>query len=222
MDDLQRTFQLTWLTSSPLLRGHRVGIALGLVLVALSLLSLVVTLDPGESNQGAGIFASTWALSLGAIVMQFPAYLGRVVLAGDTLSVISRFSGKGGKLQIPREALDEIYFAPLNRPPKWLPFAWGIVELVFALGAISAGYGIGSGNELWYWLTGLALGLSFWPLIAARWRAGMQVVLTYQRPDDKEPGLIRAWATPHQAGSLVHTLTGKIDWKEPERPAEVM
>ena len=77
----------------------------------------------------------------------------------------------------------------------------------------------GSG-EHWYWLTALALGLSFWPWMAARWQAEMQVVLTYNRPGEKRPGLIRAWATPHQASSLVHTLQGKIDWKEPERPEE--
>jgi hypothetical protein len=223
MSDPNRTFRLTWLTSAPLLRGNWVAIGLGLIPGALSVLAFVTTprLDP--ARQGANLFAGALFFSLCTTLIQIPAFLGRVELRAETLTVISQLSGKGGRRSIPREALDEVYFSPLKRPPRGLALGWVIGELFCVAGAISARLGqdpeVVGGGEFWYWLTGLALGLSIWPMVAARWQADLQVTLTYQRPEDKAPGIIRAWGTPHQASSLVHTLLGKIDWEEP-RPVE--
>ena len=221
-NDPARTFRLTWLTCSPLLRGNWVAIGLGLIPGILSILSFITTLGLDESNQRVNIFAGALFFSLCATLIQLPAFLGRIELQAEILTVTNQFSGKRGRRPIPREALDEIYFTPLNRPPRTLPLGWAIVELLCVAGAVSAGSRADGGGEFWYWLTGLALGLSIWPLIAARWQAEMQVILTYQRPGEKEPGLIRAWATPHQASSLVNTLLGKIDWQVPLREGEAI
>ena len=220
MNDSPQIFRLTWLTSKPLLRGNWVAMGLGLIPAALSIFSLITTLGLDEAKQQISIFSGALFLSLSMALIQLPVFTGRVELAEEVLTIVNQFSGKRGRLQIPREALGEVYFAPLNRPPKWLPFVWAIVELFCAAGAVSAGCGVDNGGEHWIWLTGLALGLSFWPLMAARWQAEMQVVLIYDRPGKKEPGLIRAWATPHQASSLVNTLLGKINWNTLERERE--
>lgn len=217
VNDSPETFQLTWLTSRPLLRGNWVAMGLGLIPAAMAVFSLVTTLGLDEASQQVSIFSGALFLSLSMTLIQLPVYAGRVELAEETLTIVNRFSGKRGRQQIPREALDEVYFAPLNKPPKWLPFVWAIVEVLCAVGAVSAGCGVDNGGEHWIWLTALVLGLSFGPLMAARWQAEMQVVLTYDRAGDSGPGLIRAWATPHQAGSLVNTLLGKINWSELER-----
>ena len=222
MNDPAKTFRLTWLTCAPLLRGNWVAIGLGLIPGILSILSFITALGLDESNQRVNIFAGALFFSLSTTLVQLPAFLGRVELQAEELTVINQFSGKRGRRPIPREALNEIYFTPLNRPPRYLPFGWASMELLCAAGAVSAGFRTDGGGEFWTWLTGLALGLSIWPLISARWQAEMQVVLTYQRPGEKEPGLIRAWATPHQASSLVNTLLGKIDWQEPLREGEAI
>jgi len=216
---LDMRFQLTWLTSSPLLKGNRVGIVLSLIPAALALLALFSASRADPDRQGPLLFTAALFLSSSAIIIQFPTYLGRVELANGTLVVVGRLSGKRGRLQIPQDSLQEVYFAPLKRPPSWLPLGWGIVELFCALGAASAGW-IGHGEGQWLWLTGLVMGLSFWPMMTARWQASTQVVLIYHRPGQERPGVIRAWATPHQANSLVNTLHGRIDWEEPAEPQE--
>ncbi len=207
-------FPLTWLTCTPLLRGNWVAIGLSLVPAALSLLALAVASALEQPNQGVALFSSALFLSLSATLIQVPAYLGHVLLTDEHLTVAVRFSGRRGQLRVPRQAIRHAVFEPLNRPPAWLPFAWALVELLFAMGAASAGWGGGGGQ--WTWLTALAAGLSVWPLMVARWQARTQVILTYNRADGDQPGLIRAWATPQQAGSLIHTLEGRIDWDEPQ------
>jgi hypothetical protein len=220
MNNSPRIFRLTWLTSSPLLRGNWVAIVLSFIPGILSILSLVIALGLNRGDQRVSLLSSAVALSVSMTLIQLPAYTGRVELDEETMTLVNQFSGARGRRQIPRESLHEIYFAPLNRPPKWLPFGWAIGELICAAGAVSSGCRLDGSGDGWYWLTGLALGLSIWPLITARWQAEVQVVLSYNRPGEMRPGLIRAWATPHQASSLVHTLQGKIDWKEPERVDE--
>lgn len=213
-----QTFHLTWLTSAPLLRGNWVALGLSLIPIALAIFTLFIALGLSEPARGVSLCSGALFLSLGAILIQVPAYLGRVELNAETLIVAGRLSGKRGRLHIPRDSIRQAYFVPLRRPPGWLPTVWGIVELICTAGALSAGWGSGGGH--WYWLTALAVGLSFWPLMAARWRTQMQVALVYERPGAKQPGLIRAWATPHQAGSLVNALRGKIDWEERDARGE--
>jgi len=206
MDNTSQTFQLTWLTSTPLLRGNRVAMVLSLIPAVLAVISLVITLGLEQAAQGPTLLSGALFLSLSAILIQFPSYLGRVELNAETLTV-------AGRLHIPRQDIRRAYFAPLTRPPLWFPFIWGTAEVLCGVGALSAGWGSGSGH--WYWLTILVTGLSFWPLMAARRQANLQVVLVYRRPGEKEPGLIRAWATPQQASSLLYALQGKIDREAP-------
>lgn len=189
MSDSTRTFRLTWLTSVPLMRGNWVAVGLGLIPGVLSVLATVATLSLDPARQGANLLAGALFFSLCTTLIQIPAFLGRVELGKETLTVISKFSGKGGRRSIPREALDEVYFSPLKRPLRVLVLAWAIVEFFFMIGAISASLGpspeTGGGGEHWYWLTGLALGLSIWPIVVARWQADQVVTLTYQRPGGK-------------------------------------
>lgn len=211
-------FQLTWLTSSPLLRGNRVGMALSFPPFVLAGVSLWFATRSPELGQGSLLLSAALFLSLAAMIIQVPSYLGRVELTEEHLIVSGRLSGRRGRLVIPREAVAELYFAPLERPPSWLPLLWGLWELVCGIGAASAGWS-GGGDVQWYWLAGFAAGLSFFPLMNARWQASMQVVLLYQRSGNKM-GLVRAWATPQQANSLVNTLHGRIDWSEPPAQEE--
>jgi hypothetical protein len=210
-----RSFQLTWLTSTPRLRGQWVAVLLSLIPAALSLLSLLAALGLSGSNQRVSLFSSALFLSLSATLIQLPSYVGRAELTKGTLTITSQLTGKRRGARIPRQAIDGASFTPLRRPPRWVPFGWALVELMCAAGAVSAGFRLDGGGEHWTWLTVLALGLCFWPWMAARWQAEMQVVLTYHRPGKSRPGLIRAWATPHQAQSLVNTLLGKANWEEP-------
>lgn len=180
-------------------------------------LALFAALAAGRADpvqQGSLLFTVALFISLSAVIIQYPTFLGRAELTDETLTVVGRLSGRRGRLQIPRESLDKAFFAPLERPPSWLPFIWGIFELLCAIAAASTGWG-GGGPSQWYWLTGLVAGLSFWPLMSARWQASMQVVLIYRRPNNKQSGVVRAWATPQQANSLINTLRGRIDWSEP-------
>lgn len=213
MEEKPRVFRLTWLTSTPISRGTWFGIILGLFPMFLALLSLLTILGVDADNRGAALLSGALFISMGAILIQLAAYLGRVELASETLWVFTRFSGKRGCQPIPLKAIEQTLYLPLDRPPRWLPFAWGILEVICVVGAISAA----GGASQWYWLAVLVIGLSFWPMMAARWRAGMVVVLIYRLPKASRPGVIRAWATPQEAGSLVNTLLGKIDWAVPPR-----
>jgi hypothetical protein len=210
-----RSFQLTWLTSRPLLRGQWVAALLSLIPAALCLLSLVAALGLSGPNRRLGLFSSALFLSLCATVIQLPHYVGRAELTEGTLTVTGPLTGKRRGLCLSRQAIDGASFTPLRRPPKWVSFCWGVMELMCAAGAISAGLQSDGGGEGWTWLAVLALGLCFWPWMVARWQAEMRVVVTYRRPGKGRPGLIRAWATPHQAQSLVNTLLGKANWEEP-------
>lgn len=210
-------FPVTWLTSRPLLRGNRLAIALGMVPVALALLALASSIRATDANQGPLLLSVALFMSLGASVIQLPSFSGRIVMGEETLTVVTQLAGRRGQRVIQRDQIRRAFYAPLERPPGWLPFAWAVVEALLVLGAAAAGWR--GGGEHWTWLTGFAVGLSFWPLMAARWRAAMQVVLIYGRPEAEEPGLILAWVTPHEASSLIHTMQGKIDWEPPPEPS---
>lgn len=210
MRDSKVTFPLTWLTCAPLLRGNWVAMVLSLAPAGMAILALVPSLSDGKAINGGGLLAGALFLSLSATLIQAPAFAGRVELTEETLTVVGRLSGRRGRLEIPRKALRQVGYVPLTRPPAWLPYLWATAELVCAAGAFS------TGSNYWYWLIALALGLALWPLMVARYQSDMLVVLTYERPGAKHPGLIRAWGTPHQASSLVNTLRGKIDWPERE------
>ena len=213
MSDSKRIFRLTWLTTNPPLPGSWVVILLSLIMITLASLSLTTGLGLSEPGRGVALLSAALFLSFGATVVQAPACVAYVELTDDTLAVSGWPLGRLGRRQIPREAVRRAEFAPLTSPPRWVPFAWGMVELVCAAGALSAGWGAGGGH--WYWLAGLAGGFSLWPLMAARWRAEMRVFVLYERPGTDKPGLIRGWATPHQAGSLINTLRGKTDCEAP-------
>jgi hypothetical protein len=215
-----RSFQLTWLTSTPWLRGQWVAVLLSLIPAVLCILSLLAA--PGLSGASGRVirFSSALFLSLTATLIQLPRYVGRAELTREALTVTGPLTGKRRGLYLPRQAIEEASFAPLRRPPRWMPFGWALVELMCAAGAISAGVRLDGRGEHWTWLTALALGLCFWPWMVARWQAEMQVVLTYRRPGKNRPGLIRAWATPHQAQSLVNRLLGKANWQEPVEEEE--
>ena len=204
-------YQLSWLTSTPLLRGNWLAMALALLPISLALIALLLSSGLERPEQGPMLLSAALFLSLGAALIQLPAFMGRAELDDQSLIVTGRL---GGRLMISRQALGQVAFSPLRRPPAWLSFGWAMLELVLAAGAFSAGRA-GTGDH-WYWLSGLAAGLSFWPLMVARWQAGLQVIIEYPRGDDKRPGLIRAWATPQQANSLVNTLKGLIDWQDLE------
>jgi hypothetical protein len=213
MDERAIVFQLTWLTSRPLLRGNRLAIGLSVIPAALAILALVASILAPAANRGPILLSAGLFLSLSASLIQLPSFSGRVVVGEDDLTIITPLAGRRGRRVIQRDAIQQAFYAPLERPPGWLPFIWAIVELFLVLAAGAAGWRGDSGY--WYLVAAFALGLSFWPLMAARWRADMQVVLIYQRPEAEQPGLILAWATPHEAGSLIHTLQGKIDWEPP-------
>ena len=134
-----KKYQLTWLTSSPLLRGTWVAVILSLAPIVLAVLSLATALDRGGLEQEIGLFSSALFLSVSAILIQFPAFQGRIELDDENLVAAGRLSGRRGRLQIPREALTKIYLAPPERPPNWVPFVWGIGELTCLVGAVSAG-----------------------------------------------------------------------------------
>lgn len=213
MSDSNRIFRLAWLTTNPPLRGSWVVILSSLIMITLASLSLITGLGLSEPGRGVALLSAALFLSFGAILVQAPACVGYVELSDDTLAVGGWPLGKLGQRQIPREAVRRAEFAPITSPPRWLPFAWGMAEMVCAAGALSAGWGDGGGH--WYWLAGLTGGLSLWPLMAARWRAEMRVFVVYEQPDTKKPGAIRGWATPHQAGSLINALRGKMDFEAP-------
>ncbi len=209
MSDSKRTFRLAWLTTNPPLRGSWVVIILSLIMITLASLSLITGLSLSEPGRGVAILSAALFLSFAATLVQAPARVGYIELTDDALAAGGWPLGRLGRRQIPREAVRTAEFAPITSPPRWLPFAWGMVQLVCAAGALSAGWGDGSGH--WYWLAGLTGGFSLWPLMAARWQAEMRVFVLYDRPGAKKPGLIRGWATPHTADSLINTLRGKMD-----------
>jgi hypothetical protein len=211
MSDSKRIFRLTWLTTNPPMRGSWVVNLLSLIMITLAALSLITGLALSEPGRGVAVLSAALFLSFGATVVQAPARVGYVELTDDTLAIGGWPLGRFGRRQIRREAVRRAEFAPITGPPRWLPFAWGMVELVCAAGALSAAWGAGGGH--WYWLAGLTGGFSLWPLMAARWRAAMSVFVLYERPGTKKPGLIRGWATPHQAGSLINALRGKMDFE---------
>lgn len=217
MDETPIVFQLTWLTSRPLLRGNRLAIALGIIPAVFAALALVASIRAPEPNRGPILLSAALFLSLSATLIQLPSFSGRVAMENETLTIMTALTGRRGRRVIQRDAIQQAFYAPLERPPGWLPFIWVIVELLLVLAGGAAGWRGDSGY--WYLIAAFALGLSFWPLMAARWRAAMQVVLIYERPDEEQPGLLLAWATPHEAGSLIHTLQGKIDWEPPPEPS---
>jgi hypothetical protein len=178
----------------------------------LGIIVLFVTAGLGDANQGPNLFSAMLLLSSGAILIQYPAFTGRVELTADMLLVVDRLAGRRNTLCVPRSSIQCASFRPLTRPPRWLALGWGLVMAVCGCGAVSAGWAGGGGH--WYWLTALSGGLSLWPVMAARWQAEMEVILAYQRTDCDQPGLVCAWGTPHQAGSLIHTLRGRITWEE--------
>ena len=217
MNNTPIVFPLTWLTSRPLLRSHWVAIALSTIPAALSALALVASIRATDDHWGPILLSAALFMSIGASVIQLPSFSGRIAMAEETLTVMAPLMGRRWRRVIARDAIQQAFYAPLERPPAWLPIVWAIVELLLVLAAVAAGWR--GGGEHWIWLTAFALGLSFWPLMVARWRATMEVVLIYRRPEAEEPGLILAWATPHEAGSLIHTLQGKIDWEPPGDPS---
>jgi hypothetical protein len=217
MNETPIVFQLTWLTSRPLLRGNRLAIALGTLPAAFAALALVASIRAPDANRGPILLSAALFLSLSATLIQLPSFSGRVSVVEEALTVTTPLAGRRGQRVIQRDAIQQAFYAPLERPPGWLPFIWAIIELLLVLAGGAAGLRGDSGY--WYLIAAFALGLSFWPLMAARWRADMQVVLIYERPEEEQPGLILAWATPHEAGSLIHTLQGKIDWEPPPEPS---
>jgi hypothetical protein len=217
MNETPIVFQLTWLTSRPLLRGNRLAIALGVIPAVFAALALAAWIRAPEPNRGPILLSAALFLSLSATLIQLPSFSGRVAVEKEALTVMTPLAGQRGRRVIQRDTIQQAFYAPLGRPPAWLPFVWAIVELLLVLAGGAAGWRGDSGY--WYLIAAFALGLSFWPLMAARWRADMQVVLIYERPDEEQPGLILAWATPHEAGSLIHTLQGKIDWEPPAEPS---
>lgn len=211
-------FNLTWLTSRPLLRGHLAAIWIGMVPVIVAIITLVFTAGLEKNAQGPGLCSGALFLSLGAILIQSPAFIGRVKLEEDNLVVLDRVLGKRSFLSIPRQSIRRVYSAPLSHPAGWLPLLWAVLEFIFAGRAV-----VTSSNgpiEYWYWLTAFVSGLSFWPFMAARWKATTQVIMVYDRQNDQE-GFIHAWTTPHQANSLVNTLRGLIDWELPPAADQV-
>lgn len=210
-------FHLTWLTSRPLLRGNRRAIALGMIPAALAILALVSSIPAADAHQGPILLSAGLFLSLSATMIQLPSFAGRVAVGADALTVITPLMGRGARPAVARDWIQQAFYAPLKRPPNWTPFAWGGAELLMLVGAAAAGWRGSTGY--WIWAAAFAVGLSFWPLMAARWRAEMQVVLIYQRPGATQPNVILAWATPHEAASLINTLQGKIDWEPPQPPS---
>jgi hypothetical protein len=210
-------FQVTWLTSRPLLRGNRVAIALSAAPGAFAILALIASIRATDANRGPILLSAALFMSLSATLIQLPSFAGRIVVDDDTLTVVTPLAGQRGRRIIPRDLTQRAFYTPLDRPPGWLPFIWAIAELLLVVGAGAAAWYDDGWH--WTWLTAFTLGLSFWPLMAARWRASTQVVLTYRRPGTEQPGLILAWTTPHEAGSLIHTLEGKIDWEPPPEPS---
>lgn len=210
-----RSFQFTRLRCKPWLRGHWVAFLLSLAPFLLSLLSLSMALSVSGTSRRINLLSSALLLSLGATLIQLPRHAGRATLTEHTLTINSPLTGKRRALQISRQMVAQISCAPLRSPPRWVPFAWGILELMCAAGAISAGFRIDGRGEHWTWLTVLAFGLSFWPWMVARWQTEMEIVLTYRRPGGERLGLIHAWATPHNAQSLVNMLRARAHWAEP-------
>jgi hypothetical protein len=217
MDRTPIQFQLTWLTSRPLLRGNRVAIALGAIPAALAILALLGSIRATEAHRGPILVSAALFISLSATLIQLPSFAGRIAVEEDVLTVMTPLGGQRGRLIIQRDVIQRAFYAPLERPPEWLPFVWAITELLLALAGGEAGWR--GDDRQWHWLAAFGFGLSFWPLMAARWRAAMQVVILYEQPGAEQPGLILAWATPHEAGSLIHTLEGKIDWEPPPEPS---
>jgi hypothetical protein len=186
----------------------------GLLPVIVACIVLVITFGLEAEAQGPGLCSGFLFLSLGAILIQSPAFIGRVELRENELIVLDRALGKKSSLSIPRQQIQRAYFAPLTRPAAWLPYFWAAVQVVFIARALVTS--TGGGVVYWYWLTAFVGGLSFWPLMIARWKASSQVILLYDRPHEDQPGFIHAWTTPHQASSLVNTLQGLIDWQDPK------
>jgi hypothetical protein len=217
MNETPIIFQLTWLTSRPLLRGNRLALGLGAIPAAFAILALVASILAPDANRGPILLSAALFMSLSASLIQLPSFSGRVAVDKETLTVLTPLAGRRGQRVIQLDAIQQAFYAPLERPPGWLPFIWAIGELLLVLAGGAAGWRGDSGY--WYLIAAFALGLSFWPLMAARWRADMQVVLLYERPEEEQSGLLLAWATPHEAGSLVHTLQGKIDWEPPPDPS---
>lgn len=180
--------------------------------VIIAAMALAFTAGLDKDAQGPGLCSSALFLSLGAILIQSPSFIGRVELLGNDLIILDRTLGKRASLTIPRQLVQRVYYAPLTRPAAWLPFIWVAAELIFAARAIVTSSG--GGIIYWYWLTAFVSGLSFWPFMVARFRASSQVILIYDHKEN-QPGFIHAWATPHQASSLVNTLNGLIDWEKP-------
>lgn len=210
-----RSFQFTRLRCKPWLRGHWVAFLLSLVPFLLSLLSLIIAFSASGTDRGINLLSSALFLSLGATLVQLPRHAGRAVLTETSLTIHSPLTGNRRGLQIPRHMVDGISCTHLRRPPRWVPFVWGILELMCAAGAISAGLQTDGRGEHWAWLAVLAFGLSFWPWMVARWQTEMEIRLTYRRPGGQRLGLIHAWATPHNAQSLVNTLQARANWAVP-------
>ena len=185
-------FQVTWLTSRPLLRGNRVAIALSAAPAACAIVALIASIRAPDASRGPILLSAALFMSLSATLIQLPSFAGRIILDHDTLTVVTPLAGKRGRRIIPREAIERAFYTPLERPPDWLPFIWVIAEVLVVIGSLR-----GDGWH-WTWRTAFVLGLSFWPLMVARWRAAMQVVLVYSRPGTEQPGLILAWTTPHE------------------------
>jgi hypothetical protein len=179
MNETPIVFQLTWLTSRPLLRGNRRAIALGVIPAVFAGLALVASIRAPDTNRGPILLSGALFISLSATLIQLPSFSGRVTVEETALTIMTPLAGRRGRRVIQRDRIQQAFYAPLERPPGWLPFVWAIVELFLVLAGGAAGWRGDSGY--WYLIAAFALGLSFWPLMAARWRAGMQVVLIYER-----------------------------------------
>ena len=207
MNDEIKRFQFIWLTSSPLMPGNWLGLVLGMIPLLLAALAWFFVLGLGQEQQGPIFLSGSLFLSVAAILVQAPAYMGRAELDSEDLVLIGRLFQRLNRRRVPRPVIQDAFFSPLARPPAWVPLVWGLFELLTAAGTLSAAWGHGQAH--WAWLSAFVLGLSFWPLMIARQTAKMQVVVLYERPGHERPGVMQAWATPQHAGALVLHLTGK-------------